>query len=89
LNQFDLVALLLGLKGTISERELHTIRSRLTAGLIAKAERRELALALPIGLVRIQAVWSSRILTGGSGPAAADVREVSHVRRCGRGSCAC
>jgi len=44
--------LLLGLKGTISELELHTIRSRLTAGLVAKAERGELALMLPIGLVR-------------------------------------
>jgi DNA invertase Pin-like site-specific DNA recombinase len=43
---------LLGLKGTISERELHTIRSRLTAGLLAKAERGELALPLPVGLVR-------------------------------------
>jgi DNA invertase Pin-like site-specific DNA recombinase len=44
--------LLLGLKGTISELELHTIRSRLTAGLLAKAERGELALPLPIGLMR-------------------------------------
>lgn len=44
--------LLLGLKGTISELELHTIRSRLTAGLLAKAERGELALTLPIGLSR-------------------------------------
>ena len=44
--------LLLGLKGSISELELHTIRSRLTAGLLAKAERGELALMLPIGLVR-------------------------------------
>jgi len=44
--------LLLGLKGTISELELHTIRSRLTAGLIAKAERGELALTLPVGFVR-------------------------------------
>ncbi len=44
--------LLLGLKGTISELELHTIRSRLTAGLIAKAQRGELALTLPVGLVR-------------------------------------
>src|SRR4051794_36336371 len=31
--------LLLGLKGTISEMELHTIRARLTAGLLNKAER--------------------------------------------------
>ena len=44
--------LLLGLKGTISELELHTIRSRLTAGLLAKAARGDLALTLPIGLVR-------------------------------------
>jgi DNA invertase Pin-like site-specific DNA recombinase len=44
--------LLLGLKGTISELELHTIRSRLTTGLLAKAERGDLALSLPIGLVR-------------------------------------
>jgi len=44
--------LLLGLKGSISELELHTIRSRLTAGLLAKAERGELALTLPIGLTR-------------------------------------
>jgi DNA invertase Pin-like site-specific DNA recombinase len=40
------------LKGTISELELHTIRRRLTAGLLAKAERGELALTLPIGLMR-------------------------------------
>jgi DNA invertase Pin-like site-specific DNA recombinase len=44
--------LLLGLKGTISELELHTIRSRLTAGLLAKAQRGELALTLPVGLSR-------------------------------------
>lgn len=44
--------LLLGLKGTISELELHTIRSRLTSGLLAKAERGDLALTLPVGLIR-------------------------------------
>ena len=44
--------LLLGLKGTISEVELHTLRGRLTAGLLSKAERGELALLLPTGLVR-------------------------------------
>ena len=43
--------LLLGLKGTISEVELHTLRGRLTAGLLSKAERGELAL-LPAGLER-------------------------------------
>ncbi len=44
--------LLLGLKGQLSELELHTIRSRLTAGLLNKAQRGELALSLPVGLVR-------------------------------------
>ena len=44
--------LLLGLKGTISEVELHTLRGRLTAGLLSKAERGELALMLPAGLQR-------------------------------------
>src|SRR5437667_8080369 len=44
--------LLLGLKGTISELELHTIKSRMTTGLMAKAERGDLALQLPAGLVR-------------------------------------
>jgi DNA invertase Pin-like site-specific DNA recombinase len=44
--------LLLGLKGTISEVELHTLRGRLTAGLLNKAERGELAVLLPAGLAR-------------------------------------
>ena len=44
--------LLLGLKGTISEVELHTLRGRLRAGLLSKAERGELALLLPAGLER-------------------------------------
>lgn len=44
--------LLLGLKGAISELELHTLRGRLTAGILNKAERGELALTLPTGLVR-------------------------------------
>src|SRR5215210_3588782 len=44
--------LLLGLKGQLSELELHTIRARLTAGLLNKAQRGELALQLPVGLLR-------------------------------------
>jgi DNA invertase Pin-like site-specific DNA recombinase len=44
--------LLLGLKGQLSELELHTIRARLTAGILTKAQRGELALALPVGFVR-------------------------------------
>lgn len=48
--------LLLGLKGQISELELHTIRARLTAGLLSKAERGDLELTLPTGLVRTDGV---------------------------------
>src|SRR6516225_9464902 len=44
--------LLLGLKGAISELEMHTLRGRLIAGILSKAERGELALTLPTGLVR-------------------------------------
>ncbi len=44
--------LLLGLKGQLSELELHTIRARLNAGLLNKAERGDLALTLPAGLER-------------------------------------
>jgi DNA invertase Pin-like site-specific DNA recombinase len=44
--------LLLELKGQLSEMELHTIRACMTAGLLNKAARGELALRLPIGLVR-------------------------------------
>ena len=44
--------LLLGLKGTMSEAELHLIRARLNGGIRNKAERGELRLALPVGLDR-------------------------------------
>jgi DNA invertase Pin-like site-specific DNA recombinase len=43
--------LLLGLKGAISEAELHYIRARLQGGILAKAARGELAVRLPVGLV--------------------------------------
>lgn len=43
--------LLLGLKGTMSEAELHVLRARLQGGLLNKARRGELKLALPVGLV--------------------------------------
>src|SRR5947209_7795881 len=66
--------LLLGLKGTISEMELHTLRARLTAGLLSKARRGELALRLPAGLAgdgdgRDRAAGGRD--RGGAGPAAA------------------
>jgi DNA invertase Pin-like site-specific DNA recombinase len=44
--------LLLGLKGTMSEHELYLIRQRMLSGKLAKAERGELAIPLPIGYVR-------------------------------------
>jgi DNA invertase Pin-like site-specific DNA recombinase len=43
--------LLLGMKGTISEAELHMIRQRLDGGIRNKAERGELRPGLPVGLV--------------------------------------
>jgi DNA invertase Pin-like site-specific DNA recombinase len=44
--------LLLGLKGTMSEAELHLLKQRMLAGKQAKARRGELAIALPTGYVR-------------------------------------
>jgi DNA invertase Pin-like site-specific DNA recombinase len=43
--------LLLGLKGTMSEAELHVLRARLLGGQLAKASRGELEMKLPAGLV--------------------------------------
>jgi excisionase family DNA binding protein len=44
--------MLLGLKGTLAEAELHLIRARLDGGLRNKAARGELELSLPVGLDR-------------------------------------
>jgi DNA invertase Pin-like site-specific DNA recombinase len=44
--------LLLGLKGTLSEVELHLIKQRMASGRLAKAGRGELAIPLPTGYVR-------------------------------------
>ena len=43
--------LLLGLKGTMSEAELHILKARLRGGLLNKARRGELKMPLPAGLV--------------------------------------
>jgi DNA invertase Pin-like site-specific DNA recombinase len=43
--------LLLGLKGTLSEAELHVIRARLQGGIRNKARRGELRTPLPIGFI--------------------------------------
>lgn len=43
--------LLLGLKGTMSEAELHVLRARLRGGILNKARRGELRCRLPVGFV--------------------------------------
>jgi DNA invertase Pin-like site-specific DNA recombinase len=43
--------LLLGLKGTMSEAELHVLRARLRGGILSKAKRGELRGPIPIGFV--------------------------------------
>ena len=43
--------LLFGLKGTMSEAELHVLRARMRGGLLNKARRGELKMPLPIGFV--------------------------------------
>jgi DNA invertase Pin-like site-specific DNA recombinase len=43
--------LLLGLKGTMSEAELHVLKARLIGGMLNKAQRAELVIPLPIGLI--------------------------------------
>jgi DNA invertase Pin-like site-specific DNA recombinase len=45
--------LLLGLKGTMSEAELHILKQRLHAGKLNKAKRGDLGGAVPIGYVRL------------------------------------
>src|SRR5438876_1045831 len=42
--------LLLGLKGTMSEAELHILRARLQGGILNKARRGELVISPPVGL---------------------------------------
>jgi DNA invertase Pin-like site-specific DNA recombinase len=42
--------LLLGLKGTMSEAELHILKARMIGGMINKAQRGELKMPLPVGL---------------------------------------
>ena len=43
--------LLLGLKGTMSEAELHVLRARLRGGILSRARRGELKQMLPVGFV--------------------------------------
>lgn len=43
--------LLLGLKGTMSEAELHVMQARMRGGLLSKARRGELQVPIPVGFV--------------------------------------
>jgi DNA invertase Pin-like site-specific DNA recombinase len=43
--------LLLGMKGTMSEAELHVLRARLRGGILNKAQRAALKIPLPVGLI--------------------------------------
>src|SRR5277367_4206184 len=43
--------LLLGLKGTMSEAELHVLKARLRGGILSKAKRGELKQMVPVGFV--------------------------------------
>ena len=76
--------LLLGLKGTMSEAELHFIRARLQGSMLSKARRGELRTPLPVGLsydpvgnasflnpdhVRSGALWSFSFRHISRGPA--------------------
>jgi DNA invertase Pin-like site-specific DNA recombinase len=47
--------LLLGLKGSLSEAELHLLKGRLRGGILSKARRGELIQPLPVGLVHTPA----------------------------------
>ena len=59
--------LLLGLKGTMSEAELHLIRARLDGGLRNKAKRGELRMWLRSGWTATRTTGSCSAPTSGSG----------------------
>lgn len=50
----------MGIKGTVSEMELYTLRARMLGGACNKARRGELEIALPTGLVQRQDGQMSR-----------------------------
>src|SRR5271157_3323576 len=58
--------LLLGLKGTISEAELHVLGARLRGGILSKARRGELKTPVPVGLVHdaLRALFATYDRTG-------------------------
>jgi DNA invertase Pin-like site-specific DNA recombinase len=78
--------LVLGLKGTMSEAELHVLRARLNGGIRNKAARGELRRGLPIGLVWGEADGEVRFhpdaaVTGALGAVFDRFREMGSARR--------
>jgi DNA invertase Pin-like site-specific DNA recombinase len=67
--------LLLGLKGTMSEAELFVLRARLQGGILNKARRGALKLALPIGLCYTE---SDTIVLDPNVQVQTTIREVFH-----------
>jgi DNA invertase Pin-like site-specific DNA recombinase len=67
--------LLLGLKGTMSEAELFVLRARLQGGILNKARRGALKLALPIGLCYTE---SDTIVLDPNVQVQATIQEVFH-----------
>src|ERR1700759_1562436 len=55
--------LLLGLKGTMSEAELHVLKARLRGGILSRARRGELKQMVPVGLCMTRRIVSSSIRT--------------------------
>ena len=61
--------LVLGLKGTMSEAELHVLRARLRGGSLHKASKGELRLRLPAGLEYVMCSSNPGADTRRHGPA--------------------
>jgi DNA invertase Pin-like site-specific DNA recombinase len=73
--------LVLGLKATMSEAELHILRARLRGGIVSKAQRGELKMPLPIGLTYDPA---HRVTLDPDGQVQATIRHFFETfRRCG------
>jgi len=52
IQAFTMTGCLLGLKGTMSEAELHILKQGMLEGKRAKARRGELGMPVPMGYVR-------------------------------------
>ena len=83
--------LLLGLKGTMSEAELHVLRARLNGGIRNKAARGELRRGLPVGFVWGEAdgevlLHPDEAVVTGSAPSSPASQRPARRAVCGCGS---